>query len=41
MFKITQIGTALVFGEKIEEEYYLKYSPVVEIKPILSQTEDK
>ena len=24
-----------------EEEYYLKYSPVVEIKPIQSQNEDK
>ena len=24
-----------------EEEYYLKYCPVVENKPILSQTEDK
>ena len=24
-----------------EEEYYLKYSPVVENKPIPSQTEDK
>ena len=24
-----------------EEEYYLKYTPVVENKPIQSQTEDK
>ena len=24
-----------------EEEYYVKYRPVVEIKPLLSQTEDE
>ena len=24
-----------------EEEYYIKYRPIVEIKPILSQTEDE